>query len=88
MGLTLATGYGGEATVTKFFRRATFGLLLGLASAPFLLPIHRPSALIFQTAISMATSLYFGLRNPTSAVGEEGSIAVGSVLFVPLLLIR
>ena len=84
--IALSLGYGGNTTATKLFRRTLYGLALGLASIPFL--IHQPSMILFQTLLSMSISIWWGIKNPTSAVGEEGAIGALSVILIPFLLIK
>ena len=84
----LSTGYGANQTAAKVRRRARYGLFVGLASAPLLLPLGLWWAWVFQVGLSVATSVFYGVTNPTSAEGEEGAIALLMVATVPFLLIR
>ena len=86
---SLSSGYGGEdAALGKLRRRAYYGLLVGVASGTFLLPMGLWGPWLFQVGLAMAASVFFGLTNPTSAVGEEGAISLLLVGTVPFLLIR
>jgi hypothetical protein len=73
----LTMGYGGSGTLASRLReRMLYGLAVGLSSAPLLLPIGLWEVLLVQTILSIAISAWAGIRNKTSAVGEEGYLAV------------
>lgn len=86
--LALSIGYGALAIPEKLFRRLTAGVFLGVASAPFLLPLGLWGPWAFQIILSTMAHLYFGLTNPTSATGEEGLIGLCGVAIVPFMLLR
>ncbi len=84
----LSVGYGADSVPDKLRKRAIYGLAVGAASAPFLMPIGLWHALFFQIGLAVGSSVYLGVTNPTSAVGEEGSLSVLMVAIVPFMLIR
>lgn len=78
----LCLGYGGASAYEKARRRALYGLASGLAAAPFLIPLGLWGILALQTALNVAVCLYYGLRNPISATGEEGTLGGALVVLV------
>lgn len=84
----LTMGYGNPIFLSKLRRRFLYGLANGAVSGFFLLPIGRWDVWLFQIGLAISASLFWGLRNPTSAVGEEGAIGLLMVVCVPLTLIR
>ena len=85
---TLSLGYGGTTTATKVKRRALYGLAVGASSGPLLLPLGLWWPFVYQVLLAVFTSVFYGLTNPTSAVGEESVVSLGLVCTVPFLLIR
>ena len=84
----LSLGYGGTTTATKVKRRALYGLAVGASSGPLLLPLGLWWPFVYQVLLAVFTSVFYGLTNPTSAVGEESIVSLGLVCTVPFLLIR
>ena len=84
----LSMGYGGTSSLQKFWRRLVYGLGLGAASGCFFLPLGMYGTWIAQIILATWISLWAGLTNPTSAVGEEGLLASFSVALVPFLLMQ
>jgi len=84
--LVLSMGYGGNTSGEKLRRRATYGIAIGSVGllAGFLFGV--PVMGWLQLAFALSVSLVMGLKNPTSAVLEEATIAlssVGIVAFMP-----
>lgn len=73
----LTFGYGGaDTTASKLRERALYGLAVGVSSIPLLLPIGLWEVVLEQTFLSVLISMWAGVRNKASAVGEEGYLAV------------
>lgn len=83
----LCMGYGANTFMAKVRRRALYGLAVGAASAPFLLPISMETFL-FQVILAVCVSVFYGVWNPTSAVAEEGAIGMLMVICWPFAAIR
>lgn len=85
----LSAPYGGDnTTASKLRERAIFGIAVGASSGAFLIPLGLVWPWVYQVLLAMFTSVFYGVTNPTSAVGEEGIISLGMVFTVPFLLIR
>lgn len=84
----LTLGYGANTLSRKLIRRFLYGLVVGLASVPFFLPMGLWELALFQTALAVVASTYYGIRNPMSAVGEEGQIGLLMVACWPFAAIR
>lgn len=84
----LCMGYGADTLPSKIKRRALYGLAVGAASIPFLLPMGLWNVVLFQIGLAVAASVFYGVTNPTSAVGEESQIAVLMVACWPFAAIR
>lgn len=86
----LSMGYGGETTRSKLTRRALYGLIGGLAvSFPFCVGSGGLLVILgLQTALAVAASIVYGLRNPISAVGEEGTLGAAYAVLVVFSVIR
>ena len=65
-------GYGADTLPAKIKRRALYGLAVGAASIPLLLPLGLWDTALFHILLCVLASVYAGVRNPMSAVGEEG----------------
>ena len=70
----LHLGYGANKKSTKCLRRALYGFVAGCCAAPFCLPGGLWGILALQTVIAITTSIYYGVKNPISATGEEGTL--------------
>lgn len=80
--LWLSLGYGGETTATKLWRRTVYGLGAGLAAGPFLAANGLWSIWVFHSLLCLSASIFYGLINPLSAVGEEGTLAGVFIILV------
>lgn len=86
--LSLSVGYGATEVGDKLRHRLHFGWWVGAASGTVLLPLGLWGCWGFQIGLAMAASAFYGVTNPTSAVGEEGVISLLMLGTVPFLIIR
>ena len=85
--VTLSLGYSADTTPSKMRRRALYGALNGLVSGVWLLPFGSWQIWLFQTVLAAAASVFYGVLNPQSRVGEEGAISLFLVATVPFRVI-
>ena len=83
----LTMGYGADTLPSKLKERALYGLVGGLTSGIWLLPLGLWPVWLFQTAVAVAASVFYGVVNPQSRVGEEGAIALFMTAAAPFALI-
>jgi len=86
--IALSMGYGADDLPSRLRRRALYGVGVALSSAPFLLSMGQWETLLFQIALAVAASVFYGVVNPTSAVAEEGVIGTLLVACWPFAAIR
>ncbi len=84
----LTMGYGADNLPSKLRARALYGLIGGIVSGVWLLPNGFGKLWLFQIGIAIAASVFYGVTNPHSRVGEEGAIAYFMAGCAPFALIK
>lgn len=84
----LTMGYGANKTAAKLRKRALYGLAVGGASAPYLLAMGQWEIFLFQVVLAVAASVFYGVKNPMSAVGEEAQISLFLLACWPFAAIK
>lgn len=83
---SLTLPYGSSVTWKKVFLRAIYGLAVGGVGLYVAIITQSFSLGIFHIAISISSSIWLGIVNPTEAVYEETLIATLLVLCVPFMV--
>lgn len=84
----LTLPYGSEDVGERVFLRLLFGFAVSAASLFMLWPLTAFGIWGFQVLLGVATSVYWGVKNPTSSVSEQGFIGLALVCTVPFALVR
>lgn len=84
----LSLPYGAEDMGTKIFLRTCYGLAAAGVSCFVLWPLGAWGLWGFQVALGVASSVWWGVRNPTSSVAEQGFIGLALVATVPFGIVQ
>lgn len=80
-------GYGADSIWSKIVRRAIYGTLFAVVGFVIAVLYHSSLLGIFQTVLSIASSVYFGVLNPfKNAEDEQGIIGFCSIILIPFML--